>query len=371
MTTTTQRADLDAALDAAAVGSSTPGAQAALLWDGRLLWTGSYGVAHVEAGSVVTDDTVFCLASLGKTMLATLALRLVEEGRLGLDAPISTILADEVPGTRSVTVRMLLDHTSGYPDLYETPEVRALMPPQQDGGGEAYDPDRPFTWEMVAQGLREPLEPGVRWEYSNTGYIVLTEVLMRVLGGAEGIHGAWTSLAGDVRGTTPLTEDILTMQRSSVGLARMARGMEQQPDGTFVDPYAGSRPSGIPTDLFGLPFGDGLFAGTATGAAVFLDSLFVDRTLLTSATLDQMTTATPQAAAADHDVADLTSYGLGTFRTTAGATEWQGHSGSYAGFSTFGASSLARRTTLVVLTNGLTPDRPARAIWGALADASR
>jgi D-alanyl-D-alanine carboxypeptidase len=371
VTTTTPRADLDAAFDAAAAASSTPGAQAALLRDGELRWAGSYGVAHVETGSVVDDDTVFCLASLGKTMLATLTLRLVEEGRLGLDAPISTVLTDDVPGTRSVTVRMLLDHTSGYPDLYDAPEVRAIMPPQHDGGGEAYEPDRPFTWEMVAQGLRQPVEPGERWEYSNTGYIVLTEVLTRVLGGADGIHSAWTSLAGDVGGTTPLTEDVLTMRRSSVGPARMARGMEQQPDGTFVDPYAGSRPSGIPTDLFGLPFGDGLFAGTATGTAVFLDALFVRRAVLAPGTVDRMTAPTPQAAAAEHDVPDLATYGMGTFRTTAGGTEWQGHSGSYSGFSTFGASSLARGSTLVVLTNGLTPDRPARAIWGALADADR
>jgi hypothetical protein len=196
-------------------------------------------------------------------------------------------------------------------------------------------------------------------------------VLVRVLGGAAGIHSAWTSLAGTDGGNTPLTEEMLTMERSSVGLARMARGIEQQPDGTVVDPYAASHPSGIPTDLFGLPFGDGLFAGTATGTAVFLDSLFVRRTVLAPATLDQMTAATPQAAAADHDVPDLATYGMGTFRTTAGGTEWQGHSGSYAGFSTFGASSLARGNTLVVLTNGLTADRPARTIWGALADVGQ
>lgn len=369
--TTTPRTDLEAVFARAAAASPAPGAQAALVIDGGLTWSGAHGVADVGTGAGVTDETLFCLASLGKTMVATLALHVLESGRLDLDVPISEVLGEGVPGATLVTPRMLLSHTSGYPDLYDAPEVRSLMPPQHDGGGEAYDPDRPFSWEMLAPGLREPVEPGARWDYSNTGYIVLTEVLMRVLGGAEGVRSAWASLMGAVGGATPLTDDLLTMERSSAELARMARGVEQQPDGTLADPYAPSHPSGIPTDLFGLPFGDGLFAGTATGVAVFLDSLFVRREVLASATLDRMTTGTPQAAAAEPDSPDLTTYGMGTFRTTAAGTEWQGHSGSYGGFSTFGASSPALGSTLVVLTNGLTPERPARAIWQGLAASVR
>ncbi|MGC4111775.1 MAG: serine hydrolase domain-containing protein [Nocardioides sp.] len=135
---------LDATLARVAEAANAPGAQAALLRDGDVAWIGTYGVADAETGTPVTESTVFCLASLGKTLVATIALRLVEEGRLDLDTPIASVLGDEVPGTGTVTPRMLLAHTSGYPDLYETPAIAALMAHDEDepGSGEAFDPDR-------------------------------------------------------------------------------------------------------------------------------------------------------------------------------------------------------------------------------------
>jgi D-alanyl-D-alanine carboxypeptidase len=356
---------LDQALARAASGSTAPGAQAALVRDGQLVWTGTYGLADRDAGTPVTDETVFCLASLGKTLVASLALRLVEEGRLDLEAPIASVAGD-VPGSAVVTPRMLLTHTSGYPDLYDTPEVAALMPPDEDepGSGSAYDPDRPFTWEMLAPGILEPVDPGARWEYSNAGYIVLTEVMSRILGGAEGITAAWTAVTQRVG--TDLTDDVLTMERSSVRTERLAHGYHERADGTLVDAYAGHPASGVPSDLFGLPFGDGLFAGTAVGVAAFLDALFVQRTVLDPETVDLMTTVTPQAATFDDP--ELCTYGMGTFRTMAAGAVWHGHRGRYGGCSTLGASGAG--STLVVLTNCESEAPPVVPIWRAIAEES-
>ncbi len=322
-------------------------------------------MADLETRTPVTDDTVFCLASLGKTLVAAVALSLVEQGRLELDAPISSLLGDEVPGSRVVTPRMLLSHTSGYPDLYDSPEVAALMAPDEDepGSGAAFDPDRPFTWAMLVPGIREPVDPGARWEYSNAGYIVLTEMLVRILGGADGLKAAWDEIAA--RSGAPLGDEVLTMDRSTA--RHLAHGYDQRKDGTLVDPYAAHVPSGVPTDLFGLPFGDGLFAGTAIGVATFLDGLFVRQTVLAPATLETMTTTSAQAAAAEAHDPDLTTYGLGTFRVSAPVGVWQGHRGTYAGFTTIGACSRDLDSTLVVLTNVSGEEHAARAVWTALA----
>ena len=332
---------------------------------GSVAWAGRYGVADLEAGIPVTDDTTFCLASLGKTLVAALALSLVEEGRLELDEPLSTLLGDEVPGTQVVTPRLLLSHTSGYPDLYDSPEVAALMAPDEDepGSGAAFDPDRPFTWAILMPGILEPVEPAARWEYSNAGYIVLTEMLVRILGGAEALKTAWGELAA--RTDARLGDEVLTLDRSAV--RRLAHGYDQRKDGTLVDPYAAHAPSGVPTDLFGLPFGDGLFAGTAIGVATFLDGLFVRQTVLAPATLEQMTATTAQAAAAEAHDPDLTTYGLGTFRVSAPVGVWQGHRGTYAGFTTIGACSRDLDATLVVLTNVSGAEHAGRAVWTALS----
>jgi D-alanyl-D-alanine carboxypeptidase len=358
---------LAVAFGRAAEESATRGAQAALVRQGELMWVGSYGLAHVETATPVDDRTVFCLASLGKTLLAALALHLVESGVLVLDAPLATVAGDDIPGAHTVTLRMLLSHTAGYPDLYETPEVQSLMPPDPTAASDtAYDPDRPFTWEMLLPGILEPVEPGEHWEYSNTGYIVLSEVLTRALGGEQGFHQAWSSFVGAAGDRYELTPDLLTFERSTLDLSRLAHGYDQQDDGSFVDAYAANPASGVPADLFGLPFGDGLFAGTAAGVAIFLDALFVQQRMLGQETLGQMTATTVAAAAAEVPDPDLSTYGMGTVRMATPGGEWQGHRGRYAGFSTIGGSHLETDTTLVVLTNSLTEAIPAVGIWREL-----
>jgi D-alanyl-D-alanine carboxypeptidase len=177
------------------------------------------------------------------------------------------------------------------------------------------------------------------------------------------LRAAWAELAA--RSGAPLGDEVLTLDRSAV--RHLAHGYDQRQDGTLVDPYAAHPPSGVPTDLFGLPFGDGLFAGTAAGVATFLDGLFVRQTVLAVATLEQMTTTTAQAAAAEVPDPDLATYGLGTLRVSAPVGVWQGHRGTYAGFTTIGACSRDLDATLVVLTNVSGAEHAARAVWTALA----
>lgn len=359
---------LDAALGRACDASATPGAQAALVRNGAVEWRGVHGLSDVAKAVPVHDRTVFCLASLGKTLLAALTLGLVERGVLELDAPLAVVGGDDIPGSGRITLRLLLSHTAGYPDLYEVPHVQRLMPHdlRAPESGAAYDPDRAFTWEMLLPGIVEPVSPGQRWAYSNTGYIVLAEALCRALGGPSGLQAAWTSFVDGVDLLGGSGPHAPIFDRSRVDLSQFAHGYEQQDDGPFVDAYAAYAPSGVPTDLFGLPFGDGLFAGTAIGVATFLDALFVRRLLLAPETVELMTATTPEAAAAETTHPDLNTYGLGTFRMDSSSGAWQGHRGMYAGFTTLGGSNPATASTLVLLTNSIAEPIPAMSIWREL-----
>jgi len=332
-----------------------------------VLWRGTYGWADVEAAVPVREDTLFCLASVGKLLLAAFTLQRVERGLIDLDTPIATFLGQEIPGTDAVTVRMLLAHTAGYPDIYESPEVVALMPPDQPDEVTDYDPDRPFTWGMLAPGYRDPLEPGEHWAYSNGGYIALTEVLVRLLGGPTELLAAWTHFVGSEAG--PGADDgRLTPERSESARPRLARGYRRTKGGGYADAYSARPATGIPTDLYGLPFGDGLFAGTALGVAGFLDALFVREAFVGQSILDQMTRTTAQAAANGPAEPGLDTYGLGTFRIPGPNGPWQGHTGTYGGFSAVAATRRTDGTTLVVLTNGTNDDaQPGRLVWRELA----
>jgi len=156
------------------------------------------------------------------------------------------------------------------------------------------------------------------------------------------------------------------MRRSSHALRHFAHGYT--PVGTGVsDTFAGS--AGIPTDLYGLPWGDGAFAGTAVGAARFLDSLFVRRNLLRHPSVRQLVEPTPQSLAAGPE-GQMLSYGMGTASYSAAGRVWHGHDGSYVGFTSMGATDLERGVSIAVATNRqLSGQQPAIAIWRAIAEA--
>lgn len=343
---------LDAAVEKAAAAAGEPGLQAVVMRNGRLLWSANRGTAIVEPDKPVTDTTLFCLGSFGKLMLSSYALRQVELGRLDLDAPISTYVGDSVAGSDVVTTRMLLTHTAGYPDMYSSPEIGPLF-------GDQYDPNRAWTFEILAAGIHDPVDPTARWEYSNTGFIVLAHVLSTI--SRRPLESAYIRFIRPAGAVQRIDEDVLTMRRSHRALKRIAHGYPMR-DGVFRDYFEGA--DGIPTDLYGMPFGDGAFAGTALGGAQVLDGLFVRGRLLGRSTVRQMITPTSQSLAAGG------TYGMGTQRYSAGGRSWQGHSGSWGGFTAFGATDISRGVSIFVAANRQpTGHRPANEVWQALAEA--
>lgn len=172
-------AELDAAARPAFVASAgTPGAVVGVRTP-EGTWTTAYGLADPDAGVPMTTDVHLRIGSVTKAFTGTMLLQLVEEGRLSLDDPIDAHVAG-VPNGDRITLGLLASMRSGVASY--TNNV-ALM------GRVVADPSAAFTAaELIEAGLSEsPLfEPGTRFDYSNTNFVLLGQVIEQVAGGPIG-----------------------------------------------------------------------------------------------------------------------------------------------------------------------------------------
>ena len=146
-----------------------PGVAVAIVQKGKVVKAQGYGLANVEHQVPVRPETIFQSGSLGKQFTAAAVLSLVEEGKIALDDPVAKYLPDAPPAFRPISVRHLLTHTSGIPDY-------------TDG---TFDLRRDLTEEDLARmAFRLNLEfaPGTRWNYSNTGYVLLGIIVRKASG---------------------------------------------------------------------------------------------------------------------------------------------------------------------------------------------
>lgn len=152
-----------------------PGVLVGVASRGRLVHWKAYGLANVELSVPVTDSTVFEIGSISKEFVATAVLLLVEEGRIGLDDPIHTHLHGLPSEWLGVTVRQLLTHTSGIPDYEEIQTYEAYR--------FRFTPEEII---QVAHSRPMDFEPGTGYDYSNTGYFLLSLLVERIEGSPLG-----------------------------------------------------------------------------------------------------------------------------------------------------------------------------------------
>jgi CubicO group peptidase (beta-lactamase class C family) len=154
------------------LGINTPGLAIGIIDHGILVFVKGYGVA--DGSKPVTPRTVFHVASITKTFVGTGVLQLVEEGRVDIDAPVQKYLpyfALDDPRTSTITVRQMLTHTSGMPDVddYEWNK------PQYDNG----------ALERYVRSLKSKkllFDPGTNFAYSNIAYEVLGDLIAKTSG---------------------------------------------------------------------------------------------------------------------------------------------------------------------------------------------
>jgi CubicO group peptidase (beta-lactamase class C family) len=164
-------AAIDAYIGCYAKDRGIPGLSVAIVRDGKVALERGYGKASIAAAAPVTPQTLFAVGSVTKQFTSACILLLAGEGKLSISDPVSKYL----PGlTRAgdITLLDLMNHVSGYPDFYPLDFVdrRLVAPIAADELARRY-----------ATGALD-FEPGARYSYSNTGFIILGLVVEKVSG---------------------------------------------------------------------------------------------------------------------------------------------------------------------------------------------
>ena len=299
-----------------------PGAAVALLRNGEVVWITGHGYADLERRTPVEPSTVFNIGSISKTVAAWGVMRLVEEDRIDLDAPVEIYLTRwHLPSSEfdhdGVTMRRLLSHTAGlrlhgYPGFRPDeplPSLEASLSGATNGSGD----------------VRLVIEPGTEWRYSGGGYTLAQLVVEEVTGerfedymrravlrplGMRSSHYDWTDEI-EARAATPY--------------------------GTLGEPVVGPR--------FTAAAAAGLQT-TAEDLAVFVAAGLHPR-LLMEETLRLMQRPANHASL---------EYGLGYGIFDSNGVTMVGHEGANTGWMAFMAMVPTTGDGLVVLTNGSNGD---------------
>jgi D-alanyl-D-alanine carboxypeptidase len=309
-----------------------PGAQARLVTESGRHHVATSGFGDLATGRPVPPDGRFRIASTGKSFVATVTLQLVGEGRLRLDDTVERWLPGVVRGNgnhgRRITVRHLLQHTSGIHDDFPDYTTEADF---QRHRYDAYTPE-----QIVARAMaHEPdFKPGKGWRYSSTGYLLVDMIIERVTG-----NSWWTEV--DRRIVRPLGLTATSWPGLSPEVPRPhARGYQVFETGRQVD---------VTEQVVVDP--EAAITSTTRDLNTFFRALLGGR-LLRPAQLAAMT----RTVRVDPGLAELlpgARYGLGLFRRPlpCGGVYW-GHPGGGAGYFTDAAVTTGGRRSVVLSVNG-------------------
>src|SRR5216684_9211244 len=160
--------------------TDTPGLAALVKKDGKIIFEEGYGVRDLRAKTAIDAETNFRLASFTKQFTAMAVMLLVHDGKLRYDLPLSAVFPEFPAYGKTITIRNLLNHTAGLPD-YED-----LMDAVKKTKGQIWSPEKQIHDAEVLQLLEKELygqfAPGTKWEYSNSGYVVLGLIVAKISG---------------------------------------------------------------------------------------------------------------------------------------------------------------------------------------------
>src|SRR5436309_647359 len=156
----------------------SPGFAFGVMRDGKLVFARGYGLADLDTKIPITPETDFRLASVSKQFTAMAVMLLVHDGKLRYDQTLTEIFPQFPHYGSKITVRHLLNHTSGlraYEEIYDKQTAGTPL----NNIPQLHDAD---VLRILEQQTSGSFAPGERWEYSNSGYSVLATIVERVSG---------------------------------------------------------------------------------------------------------------------------------------------------------------------------------------------
>jgi D-alanyl-D-alanine carboxypeptidase len=318
------------ALDKGIEKHDVEGASAAVIFPDGTTWTGTSGISHDTIK--MKTDMVFAIGSITKTFVAALTLKLVEEGKLSLEDPLSKWLPEYRYVNSDITIRQLLNHTSGIYMFWSNQQLWDDLKAERD---------KIFTPEEILSYIQEPyFEPGGGFRYSNTNYLLLAIIATKTT-------------------QTPLSSlfNNYFWQPRNIHSARLSIE-EKIPDNqahVYGDNFDND---GSYRDVTFLPrashesitYGSaGLFM-TAEDLASWSHALF-NRRILDEKTMDEMLQFVRM-----RPNGDMTGYGLGVLRYKkefSNGKKAYGHSGANIGTSAYMIHLPEQNLTVVVMINNM------------------
>jgi len=283
---------------------------------GKIVLAEGFGLANVELQVPVKAETVFQSGSVGKQFTATAVMMLVEEGKVGLDDPLTKYFGDAPASWKEVTVRELLSHTAGFGDYPEK-----------------FDFHKDWTEDeelKMVEGIPLAFAPGTKWEYSNLGYLTLGVLIHRVTGEFYGdflqqriFHPLGMETAGII------SEADIVPNRAA-GYRLVKRELKNQ---EWVAPMVNTT-------------ADGSLYFSILDLAKWDAALYTEK-LLKRSSLEQMWTP----AKLKNGLPNKAGYGFGWFIGERHGHRVISHDGAWQGFETTIARYVDDQLTVAVLTN--------------------
>jgi CubicO group peptidase (beta-lactamase class C family) len=307
---------VDDFVEAEMAKQSIPGLALLVSRGGQIIRAQGYGFANVELQVPVKPETIFQSGSMGKGFTATAVMMLVEEGKIGLEDPLSKYFPDAPAFWQQVTIRELLSHTAGFTDYPKDFDMRK-------------DYTEAEALKMV-ESIPPAFPPGTSWSYSNLGYLTLGILIHKVSGLFYGDfleERIFRPL--DMRTTRIISEADIVPNRAAG--YRLVKGELKNQE--WVSPTVNTT-------------ADGSLYFSIIDLAKWDAALYTQKLLQRSSLNEMWTVATLKNGKPNSG-----EYGFGWFVETKQGHPVVEHEGAWQGFETVISRYLDDKLTVVVLTN--------------------